>query len=272
MISHNFLSRIAARSQDESRGDRLISAAISEGRGRAVRVHCVPSVWSAADGPLRVECHVAARLQRARVSSRLLPLGAPPRRLRWSVLLSGARLLGDRCWWQCADDGDRGVDCALCPVFGRTRALRAGALRHQRDAEGRQRGARAVEQQPETSCRHYRHGDVRRPWPQVSDLGAWPFPARARGGHPRGARAQGRAWLLGGGAQRARSTGIMAGGDGFTAVAGGSALHIPVLGRAAIDFLNVRDGGVYIDATFGGGGFSRALLAVGGARVIAIDR
>ena len=46
----------------------------------------------------------------------------------------------------------------------------------------------------------------------------------------------------------------MAGGDGFTAVAGGSALHIPVLGRAAIDFLNVRDGGVYIDATFGGGG------------------
>jgi len=64
----------------------------------------------------------------------------------------------------------------------------------------------------------------------------------------------------------------MAGGDGFTAVAGGSALHIPVLGRAAIDFLNVRDGGVYIDATFGGGGFSRAILAVGDARVIAIDR
>ncbi len=64
----------------------------------------------------------------------------------------------------------------------------------------------------------------------------------------------------------------MAGGDGFTAVAGGSALHIPVLGRPAIDFLNVRDGGVYIDATFGGGGYSRAILAVADARVIAIDR
>src|SRR5450759_5287326 len=44
---------------------------------------------------------------------------------------------------------------------------------------------------------------------------------------------------------------MTAGGDGFAPVAGGPALHIPVLGRPAIDFLNVHDGGVYIDATFG---------------------
>ena len=44
---------------------------------------------------------------------------------------------------------------------------------------------------------------------------------------------------------------MTAGGDGFAAVVGGPALHIPVLGRPALDFLNVRDGGVYIDATFG---------------------
>ena len=58
----------------------------------------------------------------------------------------------------------------------------------------------------------------------------------------------------------AGSTGMTA-GSGGSAVAGGSALHIPVLGRSAVDFLNVRDGGVYIDGTFGAGGYTRAILA-----------
>ena len=48
--------------------------------------------------------------------------------------------------------------------------------------------------------------------------------------------------------------------------------HIPVLGREAVGFLNPRDGGVYVDATFGAGGYSRAILEVGGTRVIGIDR
>ena len=48
--------------------------------------------------------------------------------------------------------------------------------------------------------------------------------------------------------------------------------HIPVLGRAALEFLNVRDGGVYVDATFGAGGYARAILAAADTRVIAIDR
>jgi 16S rRNA (cytosine1402-N4)-methyltransferase len=56
------------------------------------------------------------------------------------------------------------------------------------------------------------------------------------------------------------------------AAAGGLARHIPVLGRAAVEFLNVRDGGVYIDATFGGGGYSREILAAAGSVVIGIDR
>ena len=80
------------------------------------------------------------------------------------------------------------------------------------------------------------------------------------------------AWFPVGGAQRARSTGMTAGGDGFAAVAGGPALHIPVLGRPALDFLNVRDGGVYIDATFGAGGYTRAILAAADCPVIGIDR
>ncbi len=62
------------------------------------------------------------------------------------------------------------------------------------------------------------------------------------------------------------------GGDGFAAVAGGPAPHIPVLGRPALHFLNVKDGGVYIDATFGAGGYARAMLAAANCKVIAIDR
>ena len=64
---------------------------------------------------------------------------------------------------------------------------------------------------------------------------------------------------------------MTAGGGGF-AVAGGPALHIPVLGRPAVDFLNVHDGGVYIDGTFGAGGYSRAILAAANCKVIGIDR
>ncbi|EIG61607.1 MULTISPECIES: 16S rRNA (cytosine(1402)-N(4))-methyltransferase RsmH [unclassified Bradyrhizobium] len=51
-----------------------------------------------------------------------------------------------------------------------------------------------------------------------------------------------------------------------------SAPHIPVLGREAIDHLAPREGGLYIDATFGAGGYSRAILDMPGTRVIAIDR
>ena len=48
--------------------------------------------------------------------------------------------------------------------------------------------------------------------------------------------------------------------------------HIPVLGREAIEMLCPRDGGVYLDATFGAGGYSRSILDVAGTRVIGIDR
>ena len=48
--------------------------------------------------------------------------------------------------------------------------------------------------------------------------------------------------------------------------------HIPVLGGPAIDYLNIRDGGIYIDATFGAGGYTRAILAAAKCQVIGIDR
>ena len=63
----------------------------------------------------------------------------------------------------------------------------------------------------------------------------------------------------------------MTGSDSY-AVAGGLARHIPVLDRRAVEWLNVRDGGLYVDATFGAGGYSEIILETPGARVIGIDR
>jgi 16S rRNA (cytosine1402-N4)-methyltransferase len=48
--------------------------------------------------------------------------------------------------------------------------------------------------------------------------------------------------------------------------------HVSVLGREAVEMLAPRQGGTYIDATFGAGGYSDAILAVSGTRVIGIDR
>lgn len=48
--------------------------------------------------------------------------------------------------------------------------------------------------------------------------------------------------------------------------------HVPVLGREAVAMLAPRAGGIYIDATFGAGGYSRAILAAADTRVIGIDR
>jgi 16S rRNA (cytosine1402-N4)-methyltransferase len=48
--------------------------------------------------------------------------------------------------------------------------------------------------------------------------------------------------------------------------------HIPVLGREAVEMLGPRDGGVYVDATFGAGGYSQAILDAADTRVVGIDR
>jgi 16S rRNA (cytosine1402-N4)-methyltransferase len=48
--------------------------------------------------------------------------------------------------------------------------------------------------------------------------------------------------------------------------------HAPVLLAEAMEALALKDGGLYIDATFGGGGYSREMLARADCRVIAFDR
>ena len=48
--------------------------------------------------------------------------------------------------------------------------------------------------------------------------------------------------------------------------------HIPVLGREAVRLLAPRAGGIYVDATFGAGGYTRMILGIAETKVIGIDR
>ncbi len=48
--------------------------------------------------------------------------------------------------------------------------------------------------------------------------------------------------------------------------------HIPVLGREAVGLLEPAAGGIYVDATFGAGGYTRMILETAETRVIGIDR
>jgi len=48
--------------------------------------------------------------------------------------------------------------------------------------------------------------------------------------------------------------------------------HVPVMLAEVLDALNLRDGAHYVDGTFGGGGYARAILEACDCRVLGIDR
>src|SRR5215475_6771035 len=55
---------------------------------------------------------------------------------------------------------------------------------------------------------------------------------------------------------------------------GETVYHVPVLLKEAIDGLNIKPDGVYVDCTFGGGGHSKALLGKLGksGKLVAFDQ
>jgi 16S rRNA (cytosine1402-N4)-methyltransferase len=52
----------------------------------------------------------------------------------------------------------------------------------------------------------------------------------------------------------------------------GQQIHTPVMLREVIAALSPRDGGIYVDGTFGRGGYSEAILAAAATTVFGIDR
>lgn len=59
------------------------------------------------------------------------------------------------------------------------------------------------------------------------------------------------------------------GENGF---AGGTHRHIPVLFKPMLEMLSPKDGEVFVDGTFGAGGYTRGILEAADTRVIAIDQ
>jgi len=55
-------------------------------------------------------------------------------------------------------------------------------------------------------------------------------------------------------------------------IAGAAGGHRPVMLREVLDVLAPRDGGIYVDGTFGAGGYSRALLDAADCTVWGVDR
>src|SRR5215467_10856620 len=231
------------------------------------------SAWSAgAYGPLRVEHHSAARRQGARLDPGFVSVSAHPRRFRGALLLSGARPAGDRCGRPGAARRDRSPGGAFPAVFGRAGGIPGRALRQERNREHRRGRPGGSAGGVEIACRDHRCGRVRRSRPQVPDLGAAAFPRASREGHRGGAHADATSGLRASGRGRG-GTGMMTGRDsGPPDVAGGLARHIPVLVRPVVEHLSIRAGGVYVDGTFGAGGYARAVLAAADCRVLAVDR
>jgi 16S rRNA (cytosine1402-N4)-methyltransferase len=66
---------------------------------------------------------------------------------------------------------------------------------------------------------------------------------------------------------------MMGRGDGPAGAAGGPARHVPVLLAEVCEALQAKRGGVFVDGTFGAGGYTRGILDLNKQnRVIAIDR
>ena len=62
--------------------------------------------------------------------------------------------------------------------------------------------------------------------------------------------------------------------DSIASKAFASSYHTPVLFHETMEYLNIQPNGIYVDATFGGGGHSKGILSKLGpaGRLIAFDQ
>src|SRR5918994_4334466 len=250
------------------------------GSSRSAGGLTIRSVRAAANEPLRVQFHQQVGFEGSRLDPRILQGRDGPGWIRGALRTSGARCAGTGCRRQRASERDRCVLIDAVALFGRTGSAVDGIVRDQRDSEGRSGGACHPDGYGKSTCRARRYGDVRRTRSQVPDLGARALPCALGGGAHEGPRPEESIGQSNFGTEVSaehltRSAGAMMGrGDGPGAgAAGGPSRHVPVLLAEVGTALDANRGGVFIDGTFGAGGYTRAILdAHPQNKVIAIDR
>src|SRR6185437_3955784 len=248
MLSHAVPSPGCAPASSSSTAEARMGRACSRAEG--------PS-----GGSISLEFHPPLRRQGADLDPRAVPPGAGQGRLRRRLRPSVAGCACARLRRQRADRRDRRALADDAPLFAVPRRVRNGASGHERGPAPGRRGAGVFRGTAEDRPRAWARGGVRRPGAQVPDLGARALPGPSRSG----ARARS---APAGGARRARRPGRLVTSP---AAAPHGLGHVPVLLTQAMEALAPREGGLYVDGTFGGGGYARALLERG-ARVIALDR
>src|SRR5579871_3271254 len=219
---------------------------------------------SRAEGPrggsISLPLHPSFRRQGADLDSLGVPPGAGEGRFRRRLRLSVARCARARLRRPRAHRRDRRPFADDAALFAGARRLRDRASRHERDPAPRFGGPRFPRGAHQVDAGPRGRGGVRWAGPQVPDLGAGALPGPSRG----------RAGAGPAPARRARGSGVRE-DAAVSPAAPAEFSHVPVLLEEAMAALEPRAGGVYVDGTFGAGGYARALLDRG-ATVIAIDR
>src|ERR1700677_1832368 len=209
-------------------------------------------------GSISFEFHPPLRRQGANLDPGLVPSGADEGRLRGRLRLPVAGRARARLRRQRADRGDRFASADNAALFAGPRRLCDCAFGHERGFAPGRGGPGLFRGAAEDGVGARLRGGVRGAGAQVPDLGADALSGPSRTGA--GARP-----ALARGARRA-------GAAPYARMSAAPAApgHVPVLLKEAMEALDPREGGVYVDGTFGAGGYTRSLLDRG-ARVIALD-